>query len=128
MAANARPRGREAETWAREAPLRVSVANLLLRRPLGLVNGPLIMKFHHFPSCDQTCSSVDLRIHDVECPELLGKLSLVPELCSFAILRNSDVWIRSTLRLKHVLAINSFAPNVPCYPTVRIITLRAELL
>ena len=46
----------------------------------------------------------------------------------FKFSSNSKVWIRSTLRLKHALATNSFAPNVACYPTVRIITLRANTL
>ena len=73
----------------------------------------------------QTCSPVDLRIHDVECPELLGKLSLVSELCALSIWLRSDEWIPSTLRLKALHAINMFAPMWRLLPTGRIITLRA---
>ena len=41
-------------------------------------------EIHHFSSSAQTCPPVDLRIHDVGCPELLGKLSLIPKLCSLS--------------------------------------------
>ena len=44
----------------------------------------------------QTCPPVDLRIHDVECPELLGKLSLTPKLCYLSGASRSDVRILST--------------------------------
>ena len=52
-------------------------------------------EIHHFSSWAQTCLSVDLRIHDVGCPELLGKLSLIVKLCSLSWASNSEVpWAR----------------------------------
>ena len=52
-----------------------------------------------------------LRIRDVECPELLGQLSLMYLMCSLRILSRSDRWILSTYYLKPVLATHSFDPH-----------------
>ena len=38
-----------------------------------------------FYNVTRTCPPVDLRIRDVECPELLAELCLIPEVCSLTI-------------------------------------------
>ena len=58
-------------------------------------------------SCDETCSSVDLRIRDVGSPELLAEPCLIPLVGSLAISLNSEVWILSTSCLKHPRATNT---------------------
>ena len=62
-------------------------------------------------SCEKICPSPHLRTHDVESPELLGQLSLIPEVCPILILSKSDAPILSTSQLKTRVATNSFAPN-----------------
>ena len=53
-------------------------------------------EIRHFSSRAHTCISVDLRIHDVGCPELLGNLSLIPKLCSLSWASKYDDRILST--------------------------------
>ena len=65
------------------------------------------MKSVATPPCDETCPAVDLRIRDVECPELLAELCLIPPMCSLAIWLQTNGWILSTSRLKHLSAINN---------------------
>ena len=62
-----------------------------------------------------------LQIRDVECPELLGQLSLIPEVCSLRFSSRSDRWILSTSHLKTRVAINSFAYNRPAFTPVALL-------
>ena len=76
----------------------------------------------------KTCSSADLRIRDVECPELLAKLSLIPKLCYLSGASKSDVGILSTSRLKTPFAINSFALNGPAFSPVALLLYELSFL
>ena len=49
--------------------------------PCLTASGRQILIFYHVTN---TCPSVDLRIRDVECPELLAELCLIPEVCPTA--------------------------------------------
>ena len=98
-----------------EPPLRVSAANVLLRRPSGLVWRPLIMKiiiFHHEPkSFHQQISA--LRI--ITSMALTQAQSLIPKLCYLSGASNSDVSILNTWQRKTAIAINMFALSWPAF-------------
>ncbi len=70
---------------------------------------PLNHEIHEILSCDEICAPVDLRIRDVGSPELLAEPGLIPEDGSLAIPFNSDEWIMSMSRLKHLHATHSSA-------------------
>ena len=72
---------------------------------------PLFKEISTFSSCKKIYSSILLRIRDVGSPELLGKLSLIPLLCSLRFSSRSDVKILSTSHLKIRVAINMFNHN-----------------
>ena len=76
----------------------------------------------------ETCPSVDLRIRDVECHELLRKSALVYLVCSLAISLRSDEWISSTSRLKTCLATDSFGPQGKLLTPVALLLYELELL
>ena len=86
----------------------------------GTSTGPCLTASNHeilmIPSCDETCSSVDLEIRDVGSPELLAEPCLIPLVCSLAILLNSEVWILSTSCLKHPRATHTFDLRGCCLP------------
>ena len=69
----------------------------------------------HFSSRPKIYSAVDLRIRDVDCPEALGKVSLISKVCSLSAPRRSDEWIWSTRALTTPVAINMFAFNGPAF-------------
>ena len=93
--------------------------------PCLTASGRQILIFYHVT---RTCAPVVLRIRDVECPELLAELCLIPKVCPTASSSRLNRWILSSSRLKALLATNKF--DSQCQPDVhgRIITLRAELL
>ena len=66
------------------------------------------MKSATIPSCDEICAPVKLEIRDVGSPELLAGPCLIPLVCSLAIWLQTNEWILSTSRLKHLFAIDSF--------------------
>ena len=73
------------------------------------------MGIHKFSTCSKIYAPADLRIHDVGSPELLGQLSLIPEVCPIQILSKSDAPILSTSQLKTRVATNSFASKGRAY-------------
>ena len=79
------------------------------------------MEIQQFSTIEKTYAAADLRIHDVGSPELLGKLSLVPLVCSLRFLSRSDVRILSTPHLKPAFATNSFTPTDLPYPLVALL-------
>ena len=73
--------------------------------------------------------AADLQIHDVGSPELLGQLSLIPEVCPIQILSKSDAPILSTSQLKTLLATNSFASKGrPYFPAPLLLSERGTAL
>ena len=82
----------------------------------------------HFSSSAQTCPSVDLRIHDVGCPELLGKLSLIPKLCSLSWASKYDDRILSTSRLKTKSAQIVLIPHGGSYSPVALLLFELQLI
>ena len=86
---------------------------------------PFNHEIHEILSCDEIYSPVKLQIRDVGSPDLLAEPGLIPEDGSLAIPFNSDDWILSTSRLKHLHATHSFASIWLLLPTGRIITPRA---
>ena len=81
----------------------------------------LYAKTHHPMTSAQTCPPVKLRIRHVGCHELLRKLSLVYLLCSLAISLQTNGWIASTSRLKHLHATNSFGLKGACSAPVALL-------
>ena len=63
----------------------------------------------HFSSWAQTCSSVDLRIRHVGCPELLRRVFFTHLLLPMILRSNSYTRILSTWQKKTTIAINRFA-------------------
>ena len=62
-------------------------------------------------------------------PELLGQLSLIPEVCPIQILSKSDAPILSTHHLKTRVAINSFASKGrPYFPAPLLLSERGTAL
>ena len=74
-----------------------------------------------FSTIEKIYPAADLRIHDVGSPELLGQLSLIPEVCSLRFSSRSDVRILSTPRLKPAFATHSFDPTDQPYPPVALL-------
>ena len=74
-----------------------------------------IVEILQFSTCEKIYSPMDLRNRDVGSPELLGKLSLIPEVCSLQVSSKSDRWILSTSHLKTRVAINMFDHNGPAF-------------
>ena len=93
--------------------------------PCLTASGRQILIFYHV---SEIYPSVDLRIRDVECPELLAELCLIPEVCPTASSLRLNRWILNTSRLKALFAINSFDSQCGLDVPGRSITLRAELL
>ena len=77
----------------------------------GTSTGPCLAASNHeilmILSCDETCSSVDLRIRDVGSPELLAEPCLISLVGSLATSLQTNGWILSTSCLKHPRATHS---------------------
>ena len=87
------------------------------------------MEIQQFSIFVKPYASPVLRIHDVGSPELLGQLSLIPEVCPIQILSKSDAPILSTHHLKTRVATNSFASKGrPYFPAPLLLSERGTAL
>ena len=90
---------------------------------------PPFKEISTFSSHDKIYPSVVLQIRDVGCHELLGQLSLIPEVCPIQILSKSDAPILSTSHVKTRVATNMFASKGrPYFPAPLLLSERKTAL